>query len=301
MKARMGNAGRCGIAASLAFAAPAGAAELVLAPGSGHIVEASINGAALRLKVLLDESEGITLNPAAAARAGLGNGEGRWVQVIGPVKLLGRFTRSPVLLAGQMLSTPVRWYDRDLLAGADGTVSAHLLPFDSVTLQQRAPSAAERPVSLPAHFHDNHGIHTPLRLGKRKVAVRFSPLRARTVATAAAAAVIARHQGGALAEEGTREEIHTGVSRPVQALRLERPLQIGGFSLPVLMARTSDWRGDHALPPTESSGAAIVVRGARPSQDALYRMTVGQDVLRHCSSATYSKIARRLTFRCALP
>lgn len=299
MKARL--IGRWGMAASIAFAAPAGAADLVLGPDSGHLVEATVNGATLRLKVLLDESEGITLNPGAAARVGLGRGEGRWVQEIGPIKLVGRFTRSPVLLAGHMLKTPVRWYERDVVDGADGSVSAHLLPFDSVTLQQRRPSGSERPVSLATDFHHNHGIHHPLRLGKRKIAVRFSPARRRTVATAAAAAVIARHHGGALEEEGSREEIYTGVTRPVQALRLERPLAIGDFSLPALMARTADWRGDHALPPTESSGKGIVVRGMRASQDALYRMTVGQDVLRLCSSATYSKSARRLTFRCALP
>jgi hypothetical protein len=54
----------------LASGAPAAAADLVLDRAGGPFVQAMINGVPLRLKVEFDHTEGITLNPDAAARAG---------------------------------------------------------------------------------------------------------------------------------------------------------------------------------------------------------------------------------------
>lgn len=284
----------------LMAASPASGANLVLNATGGHIVAAEVNGVPLRLKVDLDHSSGVTLNPSAAERAGLGRGEGRWVQVIGPVKLRGRFSETRLMVAGQTFSAKVRWFDREVAAGADGTITPHLLPFENVTLQLRPTSGAERESTLATKFHDNHGIHVPVRIGRYRIAARFAPDRPRTTAPAAAAAVLGLSHNGFLEENGSTEEIDAGIRRPVWPLRLEQPLRIGQFEISVLMARTSDWRGDHHLPPTQASADAreLVVTGERPSQDALYRITIGQDVLHRCSSVTYSRPAARLTFRC---
>ena len=280
--------------------APALADEIVLYAKDGYEVAAEISGVPLRLKVALDEGEGIALNPSAAARAGLGRGDGKWVQTIGPVKLRGRSADAQLSIAGRKVRTMVRWFERDVAEGADGTITPHRLPFQSVTFRRHPPRAGEREFLFETRFHHNHGIHFPLRLGDQQIAVRFSIARPRSMAPAAAAAVLALHQGGALEEATTWEEIHAGVTRPVQALRLERPLAVGGFLVPKLMARTADWRGRHMLPPTiaSASESEIVVRGVKPSQEALYRITLGLDVLERCSAATYSPRSGRLVFRC---
>ena len=282
-------------------AQPAAAADLVLDPAGGAVVEAVVNGVPLRLKVELDLLPGLTLNADAAARAGLGEGEGRWTERIGPLTLRGRSSEVDLILAGVPTKALVRWRDSPAAIGADGAVSIYSLPFDSVSIIRAAPTPAERQLSFATRLHENDGIHYSLPVGRHRVAVRFSLSRPRTTAPAAAAAVIAEQQGGRLGDERGVEEIAPGVERPVRLLRLGRPLAVGGLLVPVVMARTADFRGRHQLAWAEEANAngEIVVTGARASQEALYRITLGLDVLGRCSSATYRRSTGELRLRCA--
>jgi hypothetical protein len=285
----------------LAAAAPARASDLVLDAAAGPYVEALINGVPLRLRVDFDHGRSLTLNPEAAARAGLGNGHGRSIHTIGPVRLPGRFAEMPVTLAGQTTRAKVNWQERAVAADADGVVTPHLLPFDRVTLERRPAGAGERDIVLESRIHWNHGIHVPVRIGKRRIAARLSFHHPRTTAAAAAAAVIIEAHGGAL--EGARhlEEIGFGVKRPARPLRLARALRIGDLAITRLMARSADYRGKHklALPSAPVKDSDILVTGRRPSQDALYRITVGLDVLERCSAASYVRATGELRLRCA--
>jgi hypothetical protein len=292
-----------GVAAFLLLLActPAAAADLVLDQASGAVVEGVINGVPLRLKVEFDHLEGITLNPDAAARAGLGHGDGEWVERIGPVRLEGRRTKLRLTVGGVETRASIRWRDSPAAVGADGIIGVHTLPFDSVEVQRAAARPGERELSFQTRLHDNHGVHYRLRVGKHRIAVRFSLSRPRTTAPAAAAAVIAEQQGGHLGDDRSVEEIALGVERPVRTLRLGTPLALGGLRVPALMARTADFRGGHQLAWAEppSRDGEIVVTGARDSQEALYRITLGLDVLGRCSSATYRRSTGELRLRCA--
>ncbi len=189
----------------LLFAAPpARATHLVLDGRSGPYVEAYINGVPLRLRVDFDHSNSIALNGAAAARLGLGRGDGKWVEIIGPVKLQGRFAKLPVTIAGRPVRAKVNWRDMSAAADADGTISPHLLPFDRIVLQRRPPKPGERELGLPAKVHDNHGVHVPIHVGGREIAARLSFGSPRTTAPAAAAAVIGQHHGGRLGPRAER-------------------------------------------------------------------------------------------------
>jgi hypothetical protein len=280
---------------------PAHSADLVLDEVSGHIVEARINGVPLRLKVELDHSHSITLNPAAAARAGLGDGTGRWIEIIGPVRLNGRFARPPIVIDGKKVRAQVHWQERAAVSGADGTITPYLLPYDRVILQRRPQSGPEQELLFSSKLHDNHGIHVPVRVGKRRLAVRMSLSRPNTSAPAAAAAIIARAHGGLVSEGRVFEEIAFGVKRPALRLRLQQPLRIGALPISELLARTADFRGDHELARAQAAvpEGEIVVTGKTPSQPPLYRMTVGLDVLGRCSSATYTRGTGELRLRCA--
>ena len=281
--------------------APAAAADLMLDQAGGAFVQAIINGVPLRLKVEFDHTEGITLNPDAAARAGLGDGTGRWVERIGPIRLEGRSTKLRLMLSGVETDARIRWRDSPAAIGADGAVSVHSLPFDTVTLRRAEDGSGQRELSFPTRLHDNHGVHYRLRVGRRRVAVRFSFDRPRTTAPAAAAAVVAEQQGGRLAAERSAEEIAPGIERPVRMLRFDRPLLIGELSVPLVMARAADFRGGHEFAREEQPAhdGEIVVTGALPSQDALYRITLGLDVLGRCSTATYRRATGELRLRCA--
>ncbi len=284
----------------LLVAAPAAAEDLVLRADQGGIVEAVINGVPLRLKVEFDLLPGVTLNSGAAARAGLTR-TGGWKERIGPVTLLGSRAEARLTIAGVPISANIRWRDNPAATGADGAVSVHSLPFDSVTVNRAEAAPGERELSFPTRVHDNHGIHHRLPVGRRRIAVRFSLTRPRTTAPAAAAALIASHQGGRVGGEGSVETIVPGVDRPVRPLRLERPLTVGALAVPVLMVRIADFRGEHRLPWADQVGenGEIIVTGAVASQEALYRITLGLDVLGRCSSATYRRSTGELRLRCA--
>jgi hypothetical protein len=275
----------------------------VLDAGTGPYVEALINGVPLRLRVDFDHGQSLTLNPEAAARTGLGNGEGRWTNIIGPVRLRGRFAEIPVTLAGQVTQAKVNWQEVDVAADADGIVTPYLLPFDRVTLVRRPAGAGERDIVLESRSHWNHGIHVPVRLGKRRIAARLSFHHPRTTAAAAAAAVIIEAQGGTLEGAKIFEEIGYGVKRPARSLRLARPLRIGDLTITRLMARSADYRGKHklVLPGAPVAKSDILVTGRLPSQDPLYRITIGLDVLERCSAASYVRATGEIRLRCAAP
>ncbi len=103
-----------------------------------------------------------------------------------------------------------------------------------------------------------------------------------------------------LGQERSVEEIRFGISRPARLLRLARPLRIGDLEVSHLMARSADFRGKHKLVRTQAppSDGAILVNGRVPSQDPLYRITLGLDVLDRCSTVTYDRAGRELRLRC---
>lgn len=292
-------------AAALLLAAivPARAADLVLDATNGPYVEARINGVPLRIRVDFDHGRSLTLNPDAAARAGLGNGQGRWIQIIGPVRLRGRFAEIPVALAAQATRAKVNWQEVPVATDADGVVTPYLLPFDRVILERSPARAGERDIVLASRIHDNHGIHVPVRIGKRRIAARLSFHRPRTTAPAAGAAVIMGAQGGALGSVKSLEEIGFGVKRPARPLRLDRALRIGELTITRLMARSADFRGKHklALPVAPAANSDILVTGRLPSQGPLYRITIGLDVLERCSAVSYVRSTGEIRLRCAAP
>lgn len=281
------------------FPPPAAAADLVLDTGTGPYVEARLNGVTLRLKVQLDHEAAISLNPAAAARAGLGRGQGKSIMKIGPMTLTGRFANAELTIDGTKVPAQLNWYNRDAASDADGTISPILLPFDAVRLETGQLRGPARTLSFATRVDKNHGIFVPVAVGGQAIAVRFSLVRQRSTSPAAAAAVLAQRFGGTIEESSLLEEIGFGVKRPVRQLRLSEPFTVGPLPIPALWVRVTDFRGDHQLPPTRpADNGVILVEGAPKSQKSLYRITLGSDVLNGCVAATYQKESGRLSFTC---
>jgi len=292
---------------TLLLAAPLLAGATTPDPHVGHLaldaatpyVVAAINGVQLKLRVHLDAHEYVVLNPAAARRAGL-EPDGGSTMNVGPVKIDGDFVRGSLSVDGRAVPAPINWYAREVASDADGVVSPALLPFDSVTLSYRAPVPPTRLLRFVAVFDDDAGIHVPLRVGKRRIEVRFAPDRD-SFATTAAAAVLAQAQGSSWDGSSRRLEIGFGVERPVRPLVLARPVAIGELSLDRLLARLADFAGNHELPDEAdltTRPGEILVRARRARQYAVYRITLGRPTLAACHAATYRPVTRELTLAC---
>lgn len=280
----------------------------VQSPYVGHIdvaadapyVTAIINGVSFRLRVDLDAQGSVVLNREAARRVQFARG-GSVTMNIGPVRFTGRFAPATLEMEGRQLPVQVKWFARTAAGDADGIVSPALLPFESVTLVYGGAVAPSRRLSFRTSLEDEAGLHVRVPVGPQIVKMRFSP-RDETIATAAAAAVLARAGGGRWDGSDQRVEIGYGVVRPVRPLMFATPIRVGELSIGRLLARLADFAGRHELPDERDPGAQpdeILVRARRPTQPAIYRLTVGRPTLDGCFAATVRPLARELVLGCA--
>jgi hypothetical protein len=220
---------------------------------------------------------------------------------IGPVRLKGRGATRPVMFGGAVERLAMHWYERPIDAEADGVISPALLPYDRVRLRFAPPAAAARQTVFRVQLSEHDGLHVPIRVGGAySIAGRLSLTAPQTVATGAAAALIAETHGGTLSPDGTRVGTGFGIRRPARWLQLSRPVRAGGIEIRQLLMRTGDFLGEHTLPPSRSASPdqEILVMAAGERQEALYRMTLGADVLGQCWEAEYRRATRELITRC---
>ena len=285
---------------ALLLPAAARAADLTLDSSSGYTIPVQINGHALRLRVDLSASGYVLLNPDAAARAGLGGSMVRSRTLVGPHVLRGSSNAVRLTIAGTELRERVAWFDRPAVEGADGVISPEVLPYDNIILQLAPEQPGQRDYEIALSFTKSAGLFLPYSVQGHTTGVDFSLFRPRSIATAAAGAVIATENGGTWSGETSEEMISFGIARPVRPMHLERPLLLGGIALPDLVVRTADHRGNFALPSDQEadSGEVVVTGQTRSRQRASLSLTIGLDRLGSCTSATYRKAGRLLRLRC---
>jgi hypothetical protein len=277
----------------------AAAADLTLGPASNYLVPVVVKGVTLNLRVDPGADGAIVINRGAAARAKLKASIFPLTAAVGPVTVRGRWMRSTMVIAGSQSRGRFIWFDRDVVAGADGLISPALLPFDNVHFQIRAPGAREAAYVVPVQFAEDYGLRRNIMLGDRPVAVKFKLNEARTSATAAVGALLASRHQGAWDGDAFREVVQFGVERPLRPLKLAVPLNLNGLQLRRLAVRTSDFRGNYQLPADSSEDeGAIVVTGKRRGQPPRFSLTVGQDRLAACSSISYRRAEQQLVMMC---
>lgn len=287
---------------------------LVLDGEKGFVVPVSINGETLRLRVDPAASGLVVLNPDAAKRARLEPDRLRtppgfpgvryrkaWAR-IGPVQLEGHAGRAAAIIGGATVRLNAIWFDRDAVEGADGTISVHHLPYDSVRFEFAAPAPGESETAIALEYGESPGLYHRYTPGGEPVAVHISVHRPASVATAAAGAVIARNHDGSWAGDDERRPVSFGIARPVRPMALGAPLLIEDLPVERFLVRTLDHRGDFDLP---SDGPPdpeeIVVTAALRGQPPRLNLVVGRDQLARCSSLTYQRAGQRLVARCRPP
>jgi hypothetical protein len=287
------------LAAAASFASPAAAADLVLDSSNGFTIPVEIRRQTVNLRVDLETSGYPILNPGTAASLGFRGSLFGARAVVGPVRLSGEQNGAKFRIAGIQRSYRFAFFDRDIVEGAAGIISPHELPYDNIVFRLGAERPAEVTTALQLEFNRSGGLHYPLVLGDRRIAVEFSLIQPSSLATASSGAYLAETLGGAWTGEPRDGLVKFGVTRPLRPMRLERPLELGDFRLSTFLVRTGDHRGSYQLPTDapQDPDEMIVTANVERQRARLY-LTVGRDRLSSCSSLSYARATRILTLRC---
>ena len=278
----------------------ASAAELAVDAASNFLIDATINGHPVRLRVDPETSGYVLLNADAVARIGLRRSLLRSRTRIGPVRLDGWSKVAELSIGGVTGDRRMVWLDRAVVDGADGLIGPADMHYDRVTFTLGESRAGETRVELPLAFVRQAGLSYPLQAGDDVIHVQFSLIKPDSMATAAAGARIAERHGGQWAGPVREQPIEFGVSRPVRPLRLASPVELQGFGFDRFLVRTTDHRGGLDLPPEpDADPDEIVVSGSR--QQAMFALTLGLDRLGRCSRLVWDNVARTLALECLGP
>lgn len=277
-------------------ATPAGA--LTLAPESGYLVAAQINGHPVRLRVDPGYS-GIVLNPDVAARIGLEPSIWENDVLVGPVRMQGETGVAPVTIGTATDTRRITWFDKTITPAADGIINMAHLPYENVTLLLQPERPGETDIVLPTQPDGFWSITHHQLVGDRKIEVRFGIDIPRTVVTASTGAQLANLHGGSWAGDAFPHAIGFFVERPVRPMGFARTVTLGGLPFNQALVRGSDFRGRNALPTDPPADPSeIVVRGDAGKTRAVYNALLGRDLLSRCSSISYANQSRVLTLRC---
>ena len=272
------------------------------------VVTVTIDGQPLRLRVDPGTAAHIELNAGAAQRLDLANparlvggkpvSRGRSRTDVG--KVLVREVTSAELLGyqGRQLPAILAWSTTDPVQGADGLINPRLLPHDELRLVRRRATANDVVTHLPMRWDDNRGL-----LGKSgDVDVVITPVSPETLATAAAASILAAGHGGQLRGPAREALISHGVTRPVRDVVFARPVDVAGVRLARVAARVFDWSGKTSIPDADLLPGEAVVAGRAGAQRQWAKLAIGNDQLAACAEIVWRREPLAVDLVCpALP
>lgn len=270
--------------------------ELVL--DSDHpVVDATLAGVPVRLRVDLAHQDAIELNPETAARLAV-KWEGAVPTEVGRVLVSGREAIARLQVAGVALPVLVAEHGRACCADADGAVPPGLLPY--AVIRWRRPAAPEPTATryLPLFYTPETGYVSAAPGGPPKLRIRFDAIQRETIATASAGALLAREWGGAWDGPSSRTTMAFGVERPIRRMRFDKPGTLAGFALPSLAVRLADFGGHERLPTDAALPGDIVVRHRYAPQHGWPMVTLGADRLDRCREIAFTAQPLGLSLSC---
>lgn len=199
-----------------------------------------------------------------------------------------------------------RWVGRAYADIGDGSIGPGSLPEPIIRILLGAPRAGDRTVALPLVDGGGllgrlSGMFAQIMIGGQSVRVRFDPYHLRTTVTANAATLIAQARGGKLVGIAAPVEIAFGIARPVRTMTLATPLLVGPLAVSSLGVRTTDVGSAAAIPdadapPPDPDDIVVVAKGKRDANRD--RLTIGADLLDHCSAIVFDKPAKQVRLTC---
>lgn len=281
-------------------AADTASRDLTLDAATGFTIPARVQQRAVRLRVDLEASPFVVLNPGAVSRIGLSRSRLPAHSRVGPIRLDGYSRRVALRVADTNFHRRAVWMRGHVaVRGADGVISAANIPYDRVIFQIRPPRGDEIRHEVQLAY-GRFGLHFPFAVGNEQIEFRFSLLTPQTMATAAAGALLAEHLDGRWTGEATERVVRFDIARPVRPMTLGNPFDIAGFRGRQLLVRTSDNRGLFELPDDRlADPEEIVVTGVVERQRPAFTVSIGMDRLQNCSRLVYTRATNRLSMDCS--
>jgi len=272
--------------------------SLELSAEGDFIILAELEGRPVRLRVD-PASGGILLNLRTARALGISDSGVPLHALVGPVRIEGRARRGRLAIGGWRGRRPVRWFDRDIIAGADGIIGLNELPYLMTTLHLRPGHPGQRALTFAVEPSEYYGLVYHQRVAGETLGFVFGLRRHETLATAAAGAHLARHFSGAWLGDAFVAPATFSVLRPLRRMEFANPIAIGDLRLGAMLVRTADFRGAFVLPEdAPSDPSEIVVTGRQARSRARLTVAIGSDQLSHCSSLQYDNVQSRVTIYC---
>ncbi|WP_394653012.1 hypothetical protein [uncultured Sphingomonas sp.] len=282
-----------------------------------HLIAVTINGIVTRLRVDPSAPSIALVTPEVAQRAGLRMGRKLGIGFtygVGPMLVSSSTAVARGDFGAGQGKTRIGWTERTYSAANDGTIGPAALPDTTVRIVLHAPRAVERTMTLrydqPGFPDTIFGIGWSHASGQvdldgQPLSIRFAPHAPRTLATAGAAARLARVHGGSIAGDATMTQVAFGIARPVRTMTLERPFALGDLHVATLGVRIADdgtaatIREAGTPVPQIDPDEVVVTAGGRKRDVRRDVLTLGADVLGACSSITFDKPAHQIRLRCA--
>jgi hypothetical protein len=257
------------------------------------VVDVTIAGTPARLAVSLDTRDTIELALAFSARPDL-----QWQadthEEVGRVIVQTRMAGALVTIGGVAGPTKLTTHDRPCCAGHDGELGPLHLPWSTVRLG--TSNLPER--RWPAQFEEQSGLFIPWQTPAGTIRLILSPHADQTIATASAAAILAKLYGGHFTGEGREAPIAFGISRQVRDLVLDRPAAMLGFAVSRIAVRYADFAGGRTLPEdAPDEGITVRHRGPR-SQHDWPAIAIGRDLLDRCPAIAVYRAGPEIGLSC---
>ena len=307
------------LAALLLLATPALAAKKPPPPplpplvldAAAPIVTVLIDGQPLRLRVDPGTSRHVEINASAAKRLDLANPArlvggkpvdlGRTATSVGKVMVRAVTSDELVSYSGRVVPLTLAWSDRDPVVGADGQIGPWLLPHDSIRLVRRPVAAADRTTRLPMRLNSGRGLLSEVPVGRDSIDILVNPGAADTIATAAAASVLAAAHSGQLRGKPRDAVIAQGVVRPVRDVVFATPVDIAGMRFTRVAARVFDWSGKTSIPDADIGPDEAVVAGRAGAQREWPKLAIGNDHLAACAEIAWTRVPPTIDLVCPAP
>jgi hypothetical protein len=273
------------------------------------IVTAIVGGEPLRLRVDPGVAGYVEINASAAQRLGLGNpgrlrSDGEPVDLdstatqVGKVRVREVTSDETLTYADRIVPRRLAWGTDDRVAGADGMINPRDLPHDEIRLVRRAVQAGDVRTVLPMRWDSGRGLLGSAGVGDAEIDVVITPAAPLTLATAAAASLMAAGHGGRLTGPARDVVVAHGARRPVRDVVFARPVDIAGVRLTRVAARVFDWSGKTDIPDADLGPGEAVVGGRAGAQRQWAKLALGADHLDACAEIVWRREPAMIELTC---
>jgi len=304
------TAGWASAASLMLCAQPCAAQNRALTLDLDEPIQVEANGASLEITLDTGGVNRLTLHPQTAARLEADRapaemyGKGRLR--IGSTRILnGRDRVMDLTIEGVPYRARVLWFEGASGGAGDGSVGPFAIPFDHIAIRFGGTSTGTYTFRLIGGFNRAAGAKFTHDGGEMLVKFAVEETGDYPVASAAAGAAIAAAYDGVATGKFWDEHIAFGVYRPVQLVRLGRPLVIGPFNFDEIAVRVRDrvdgsGSGDQLpLPPREwDPSEMVVVMPTRKGPPPVFSFRIPRPVLARCNQLEYMKSAKEIRLSC---